>query len=563
MKIGIYFVTFILSLKSIVMKKYILLSISFLVSCTLLNAQSQFTKDFQDVRSELVTWDAVRGEWLANSFEAMVNKQEIPDRTFPEDLTPMELYKLVPKENKNNIEKIVSNRSERADENVQKDAWRKVAVLTQTGNCRSKSARSYGDPHLKSFDGADFSFQTVGEFILAKSESGHFQVQARQSAQSDDFSLNTAVALNVSGDRVCFYANEMPDQNNSTPIRLNGNPLQLSTNTFRLPHGGTIVKNGKNDYVVNWPSGEFVVVDFRKGGKMNFINLGIEVIPCLNEQYNGVLGNANGTVNDDFKTSNGRDPKGGFVNYVSFGNEDMSRMAKQAEKEHLAYLAKDFANDWRVNMGNTLFDYGFGLNTFTYTDLSFPRVHRTLDDLTPNQRSAAKKSCEDAGITGSDLRGCIYDRGFLDIPANPRPVVRDRSEGVVLAVIEKPVEKTINAEIDKENIKEIHQESVGDSKNKGNTNGQDVSKKTDDVKVLEEEKTIPSSKSKEVETKENTFTFPKTTVPSTKKEPAKTPTPSPSKSKTPTPVSVPAPSKTKTSTPIVSPPPIKTGRGGR
>lgn len=420
------------------MKKLITLSIINFLCVMFGFAQTQFQKDYEAVRTELVTWDAVRGEWLANSFEAMVNKQAIPERTFPEDLTPNELYRLAPKTTKQNIQNIVTQNNGRATETSQRDAWRKIAIYTETGICKPVSARSYGDPHLSSFDGASFSFQTVGEFIMAKSASGHMEVQARQGAQTNDFSLNSAIAMNVAGDRFCVYPNRKPDADNSTPFRLNGNAIRLSENTYHLPHGGTVVKTGRNDYVVNWPSGERVIFDIRNSADMDFINLTVEILPCLEEQFNGVLGNANKNVSDDFKTRTGSNPQANFVSFVSFGNDDANRIAQDVEKEHLRFIAQDFANEWRVNNENSLFDYGFGENTMTYTDLSFPRIHRTVNDIPTAQRETARKSCEDEGIRGADLNGCIYDRGFLNIPANPRPVVKDRSEGVVLTKIERP-----------------------------------------------------------------------------------------------------------------------------
>ena len=58
--------------------------------------------------------------------------------------------------------------------------------------------------------------QSVGEFVLAKSNTGYFEVQTRQKASSTDFSLNVAVAMNVGGDRFCIYGGEKPDSDISS-----------------------------------------------------------------------------------------------------------------------------------------------------------------------------------------------------------------------------------------------------------------------------------------------------------------------------------------------------------
>ncbi|MCU7242002.1 MAG: hypothetical protein NT917_02240 [Microcystis aeruginosa WS75] len=47
----------------------------------------------------------------------------------------------------------------------------------------------YGDPHIVTFDGLRNSFQAVGEFILAKSERGDFEVQGRFKGVGDNASL--------------------------------------------------------------------------------------------------------------------------------------------------------------------------------------------------------------------------------------------------------------------------------------------------------------------------------------------------------------------------------------
>ncbi|MFN5418657.1 MAG: VWD domain-containing protein [Flavobacteriia bacterium] len=563
------------------MKKIFTLSILNVFTVLAAFSQTQFQKDYEAVRTELVTWDAVRGEWLANSFEAMANKQSIPDRTFPEDLTPNELYRLVPKETKQNVQAIVIDNSRRATETSQKDAWKKVAVMTESGLCKPVSARSYGDPHLSSFDGASFSFQTVGEFIMTKSQAGHMEVQARQKASGDNVSLNSALAMNVAGDRFCVYPNEKPDNERSTPFRLNGNAITLSDKTYNLPHGGTIVKTGRNDYIVNWPTGERVIFDIRNSAAFDFINLQIEILPCLEEQFNGVLGNANGILSDDFKTSSGRNPQGNFVSYVSFGNDEANRIAKDIEKQHLAYLAQDFADEWRVNNENTLFDYGFGQNTLSFTDRSFPRVHQTIDDLNDDQRATARRSCEEAGIRGADLNGCIYDRGFLNIPANPRPVVVDRSEGVVLTKIDKPVkvvsdpftkpEKTKPTEIDDSSTSPVEKTRTDHAK-PVKTHDESEDTKPVEKKSKWYEKTTPSTEKSEPEKNTSTPIFkekktestpvytPKSTPVSTPKStPTSSPVSTPKSTPVSTPKTTPVSKPTTPSTPVSVP--VKKGKG--
>ncbi|MDF3027054.1 MAG: von Willebrand factor type protein [Fluviicola sp.] len=403
------------------------------------NAQekSNFGTDFQPIRKDLVAWDAVRGEWLASSMEAMANKKPTPDRNFPEEYTPAEMFGAMPSTTQDRVRSHIQRSSTNTSDSASRSQWSRLNSFTsRTPDCKPVMGRTYGDPHLKSFDGATYSFQTVGEFTLVKSGSGNVNVQVRQRNQSDDFSLNTAVAMNVGGDRVCFYANEKPDGNTTTPLRIGGEPVYVEGTNYYLEHGGTISRSGKNDYVVTWPTGERVKLDASQTGGMGFYNIAVEIYPCA-DNYDGILGNANGRSSDDFDV---RNQQGGIAssnwNMGVFGSTNQRDQV--LEKEYLAFLAKDFARQYRITPEESLFDYGFNQSTYAFTDESFPRVHRTLGDMNEDDRRRAQRECERRGFTGSDLSACIYDNGFLRIEPTPKPNIPDRTAGRQLDPIRNP-----------------------------------------------------------------------------------------------------------------------------
>ena len=121
---------------------------------------------------------------------------------------------------------------------------------------------SYGDPHLITFDGHRYSFQTVGEFVLAKSTDGVFEVQTRQSPVNKSLSLNSAVAMKIGRNRVAFYSKDFPDSNTNTPLRINGQPTTITGNSLSLTGGGIIRKQDDSNYIVEWPTGEKVTLQF-------------------------------------------------------------------------------------------------------------------------------------------------------------------------------------------------------------------------------------------------------------------------------------------------------------
>ncbi len=394
------------------------------------NTKAQDSTMINDLHSTLTSWDPVRGEWLHSSLLAIANNQAIPDRTFPEEFTPYEMLTMVPLETRRGLSDRISSVNGR-NTNAQLN---RLDMLFKHSFCQSVMGRSFGDPHIGSFDNASYSFQTVGEFVLSKSSLGHFEVQARQKPQGESFSLNTAVAMNVGGDRLCFYANEKPDFDRN-PFRLNGQPVQLMGRTYFLPHGGTLRLEGKN-YIVAWPTGEQVIMDRNMNATTGFTNVTVRIFPCDNGVYEGVFGNANGSQMDDF---NGR---GGITSSQSvfagnFGT-GASTASSMAEQEYLNFLTKDFAENWRVNDQNTLFDYAPGETTSSFTDRTFPRVHYTLNNLTAAQQAAGRRRCEQMGVSLNEMNGCIYDHGFLNIQPNPIPSPTIPTQGVVLKKIEHP-----------------------------------------------------------------------------------------------------------------------------
>lgn len=386
-------------------------------------SQSSFSNSWIEVEKELTAWDSVRGSWLAGSLISLAENKMLPKRNFQGDLTPFELIKTLPAERR---ERIISQIGR--NQNINKVDEIKstfIASLFQKINCSTVIGRSYGDPHISTFDKANYSFQTVGEFIMLSMYGGNIQLQSRQKPQNQNVSLNTAIAINLFGDRIGLYASDGPE--NGSRLRINGITYD-NANNFVLPHGGSIRVNG-NDFVFSSPTGEAIVAQIRRTGNMDFINVNFHLFSCEKENVSGLLGNANGDPDDDFSIKSKRPS----VSYSAlFGNSVFSKIGAQAEKQYLSFLAIQFAEQWRVNNENTLFEYGPKQSTNTFTDRTFPRTHLTLNDLTPQQQSEARNRCEANGVTGEDLRGCIFDQGFINLDPSPRAPVPDFIKGASL-----------------------------------------------------------------------------------------------------------------------------------
>lgn len=241
---------------------------------------------------------------------------------------------------------------------------------------------SHGDPHFRTFDQAGFSFHGVGEFILAKSVSDSFEIQARHQATGSSVALNSAVAMNVEGDRVGVYVDGFPDSD-PRPVRVNGEAVSIPTGGLMLPNGGIIVQPSNDRIVVAWPSGD--QLDIRLTGSS--LNLYVQVDPDRMGQMTGLLGNFNAVSEDD------RPP--------TTRNE----------------LYGPYADSVRITQADSLFDYALGQSTETFTDLSFPVEIVTSADLSPEEFDMASIICGQAGITDPFvLETCLVDVGFTGDP---------------------------------------------------------------------------------------------------------------------------------------------------
>ncbi|BAY64250.1 hypothetical protein NIES22_43450 [Calothrix brevissima NIES-22] len=303
------------------------------------------------------------------------------------------------------------------DEDIQKENPCKSKPDNQKQKeCELKEGKSYGDPHLITFDGLRYSFQTVGEFILVKSNDNDLEVQVRQTPVNSSLSLNSAVAMKVGRDRVALYSQDLPDADSTTPLRINGKPVLIKDDFISLSRRGKIAKQG-NSYVVDFPSGEKLVATLAQVGGNYYFN----VSPFVYNQpqrISGLLGDFNGKPDDDQKIRGGSalaskstygDVKK-VLDLVGIGQLPLS--LDGAEKLYFDQVYKDFGNSWRVKQQESLFDYPKGKTTVNYTDTSFPDKYLKLEMLSSDQIEKARHACTEAKVSQDLMEGCIFDVGF-------------------------------------------------------------------------------------------------------------------------------------------------------
>jgi hypothetical protein len=247
----------------------------------------------------------------------------------------------------------------------------------------SSPARVTGDPHLVTLDGLNYDMQSVGEFSLLDVPEREITIQARFAAAGTQSSV-IALATEWGGTKVEVRADGT--------ILANGESMTLapgqgfSANEDEV--GGYFYNDG-GTFRLSWDSpteGEAPVAMSWQPINAALGGFGVQVPPGL--ETDGLLGDNDGNPLDDLKT-----------------REGLPIDASDATAIHDAY-----ADSWRIVDGVSLFTYGPGQTTQSFTDRSFPQELVTTGDFPAAEQVTAQQACEAAGITaGPAFRNCVLD----------------------------------------------------------------------------------------------------------------------------------------------------------
>jgi VWD domain-containing protein/repulsive guidance molecule (RGM) protein len=251
---------------------------------------------------------------------------------------------------------------------------------------RDDVAHSNGDVHIRTADGAYYDFQLVGEFIALKARAGDLEVQIRQEpwqGASRTVSTNTAVAVNVAGDRVSFYMRPR------TKLVVNGEAISSLNQPLALPRGGKVVPGDGSISIVSPDESEVRVTPH--GG---YLDLVVELARARNGKVAGLFGNFDGNPANDFAMRDGRNVELPGPNAAPLSPKDFRKK-----------LYDDFGSSWRIGQAESMFEYDAGESVTTFADLKFPYELVSTATLDQAARSRAEDACKQAGVT---------DPGFLD-----------------------------------------------------------------------------------------------------------------------------------------------------
>jgi hypothetical protein len=261
------------------------------------------------------------------------------------------------------------------------------------GSASATEGRAWGDIHVQTMDGATYEFQSVGEFVASRSQSGDLEVQLRLESRSfpSNVSVATAAAVQVDSTSVSVALGREP------LLYVDGQPASLPGDYLELSDGGRIERT-KRGYEIYWSDGSILSLDVRK----RHINAFLRPAASRRSTLSGLFGNFNGIAADDVEAT-----------IANLGSESQTQAQLRAGLTELANTL--FAEDQdarHIEQEESLFEYEPGQSTFTFRRPA-PTKEATPASLSRSWRQRAQKVCEEAGVTDPDLlQACIVDVGY-------------------------------------------------------------------------------------------------------------------------------------------------------
>nr|XP_032817931.1 mucin-4-like isoform X1 [Petromyzon marinus] len=242
----------------------------------------------------------------------------------------------------------------------------------------------FGDPHITTLDGVDYTFNGLGEYDLLIANDGNvtkFIVQGRtQRAGDNHTSMATNFVALVAMQTGCPMVEWKLDQENTTLLYIEGYQFSVSENATTI--NGTTVMLSNGSTVASFKSGVSVTVTATMGALQFLISLPEK----MRNNTQGLLGIFNGNKTDDFTARNGT--------ILPFNGD-------KPPKDNRIFF--EFGQSWKITNESSLFSYVGSESWLIFNNNTF--VPRFFDDLLTE--NTTKTTEITALCNGSDA--CIFD----------------------------------------------------------------------------------------------------------------------------------------------------------
>jgi Bacterial Ig-like domain (group 3) len=272
-----------------------------------------------------------------------------------------------------------------------------------------------GEPHATTADGTHYNFQGAGEFISLRNPDGD-EIQTRQKPIPTTYiltdaydgltscvSINTAVAARVGKHRVTWEPNlsGVPDPS-GLQLRIDGALTTLGPQGMALGTGGRVAPQAGGALEVDFPDGKTLLAtpQWWDGIRAWYLNVDVSNLGLVSADSAASDWGITGPIAD-----------GSWLPALPNGSS-MGPMPAPLHDRYVA-LYKKFADAWRVNNENSLFDYAPGTSTDTFTMRDWPKenppcVVRDERPLEPTSEEVAQRACR--RVADPSMRSnCVFD----------------------------------------------------------------------------------------------------------------------------------------------------------
>jgi hypothetical protein len=262
-----------------------------------------------------------------------------------------------------------------------------ASAMGSDGSVPAFACVSWGDTHNTTFDGLQYNFQQVGEWVMARtSTTNGLSLEARLApyGTSRTVAVNKAVVIRSGTDRVEVRTEV------AAPHTLTVNGVAVAAGSTTMLGGGGQVVDSAAAIHIQLPNHEGLEVS-DQGDHLDYT---LTLAPTRRGTLRGLCG----------APAVGGDTSGEFT------KRDGTVLPRPLSTAQLYY---SFGASWRLNatlVGDSGFYYGMGENTATFTDLSFPDSEVTNGTLSATCASAATDTCRAQGVSDPNvLAACALD----------------------------------------------------------------------------------------------------------------------------------------------------------
>lgn len=193
----------------------------------------------------------------------------------------------------------------------------------------SGDSSSSGDPHIVTLDNLFYDNQLIGEFVFLREKTSEgLEIQTRQEEVfvSRCVTGNSAVAMRIDGTQIQYHA--------GGELLINGEQSTLNANDAVLFPNGLSVQLNQGLRVTDSRGNLIEISD-----KERYIDIRVNAKGVMTKKIEGLVGNFNGIVEDDFVLRSGK----------SISDATL------------------FAENWRIASSESLFTYSTNESTETFT----------------------------------------------------------------------------------------------------------------------------------------------------------------------------------------------------